>query len=251
MSENINNPGQPFQPQQGQPYPPVTPVGSWPVPPQQPVAPVKPKGRNGKVVVGGFVGFLLLVACCGGVVSLAGGGEQPPVKRGAAATAPVQSSPAATSAPTTTEPVEPEPSQSSEEFGLPLGVTFTATDYDGTVEITVSKSKKYPKPRTSACKKYMADPNEGYYLVFDVKVEVIAGTGSINPLYFEFVDGDGYTASTMVGSFSGCGKWLDSGNDLRAGTKRSGQLVFDTASLSGEVTYNPVLGSPVASWKVG
>ncbi|XVU21444.1 hypothetical protein ACQPZJ_29740 [Actinoplanes sp. CA-054009] len=61
---------------------------------------------------------------------------------------------------------------------------------------------------------------------------------------------DGTTANAISGAFSGCEKSsLDSDNNLRAGQKRAGQVVFDVSSAKGSVEFAPdVFASAVASW---
>lgn len=242
--QDNNNQGQPGQPQQpGQPTGPVAGV--------EPVTAARPKGPRVKAIVGGFVGTLLVVACCGLGASVFGGGEQSAaVKAAPEINVPATTAPAATT-PAAPEPTETEPEPTQETLGLPLGVTVTATDSNGEVEITVSQSKKYPKPRKKGCGDYPQNPDAGLYLVVDVKMEVVKGTGSINSLFFQHVDPDGYTTSTSTGIFSGCGKDLSSGNNLPKGTKRSGQMVFDLASAKGEIEFGGPLGDRLASWNVG
>ncbi|MER5608213.1 DUF4352 domain-containing protein [Micromonospora tulbaghiae] len=260
----------PQQPQQQPAYPPVTPVGSWPPPPPLVMEPAAPKKRYNGLVVGLVVSGVALLACCGGLSAIVGGESETqrvsgggvvvtttaaPTTAAPTTAAPTTAAPT-TAAPTTAAPepteVAPEPEPSDDDVsGKPLGTTLIHTTLDGEVEITVTRSKKYPKARKSACDSYSPGPDEGYYLVLDVKVKVVSGTGSINPLYFKFVDNDGYEASTISGAFSGCGKSLGSGNNLRAGTKRAGQLVFDVASVKGEVVYSQPFRGLSGSWKVG
>lgn len=225
-------------------------------PVDQPINPTPAPKKKSRVPVWIGVGVAaLVVICCGSVVGAVAldSDPEPKVKTQDVA-APVTSSPspfASTTDPDVTETTEaPEPA--SDTFDLPLGTTVVVTTDDGTVEVTVSKQTKFKSPRTTACKPYMPKPDNGYYLVFNVKMEVVKGTGSINPLYFTYVSPDGATDEGLGGSFSGCGDSMDSGNDLRTGTKRSGQLVFDTASKKGSIEFGGTWfgGGVQASWKV-
>lgn len=246
--DNNANPNEP----QGQPYP--TAPATWPVqgvpPIDQATAPKKRRSRALPLIFGASA--LVVVLCCGGAAVFGGGDEQPQVKTKAAqptaraSTAPATTAPAEPVAPETTEP-EPEPEPTQDTMRLAVGKTATVTDQFGTIKVTVTKARK----RTTGCKSYSIDPNNGHYLLVDVKVQVVEGEGSINPLWFTFVDADGQTAEMFGGIFAHCGAALESGNDFPAGSKRSGQVVFDVATTKGEVVFSGPLGDPRASWTVG
>lgn len=248
MSQD-NNAGQPFQPQAG----PGWPVAGYPdggQPAGGHRAPDQPRKSRTGLIVGSVVAGVLALCCFGGGAAVLGSAGEESAKPAAAVASSKPATAPATSAPPSIAPATtaPAPQPESDTMGLPLGTTVTATTYAGAVEITVTKSRKYPKPRKSACNDFMPDPDQGYYLVLDVKVQVVSGEGSINPLDFTFVDGDGATASGISGAFSGCGKLMDSGNHFPAGTKRSGQLMFDVPTAKGAVEYGTT--TPLASWQV-
>jgi hypothetical protein len=153
--------------------------------------------------------------------------------------------PTKTKAPAKPKPAEPVDDEDG-QFDLKVGTALTVTDGGSVQEITLV-SFKFRK----SCGGLSA-PKSGGYLVVNIKAVQKSGTGSINPLYFDFVGTDGTTADTLSGMFSGCEKNnLDSTNSLRAGQKRSGQIVFDVASAKGAVELTPGLFSDTAgSWKL-
>lgn len=240
-----------FGQQPQQPYGQPQPGQTIPV-----VVAAPPKKKNRLILWIGVVLAALTVMCCGAIgINAAGSDNGTKVKQpaaGLATTKSVAPSPTSEQAADVAEPTEEPTEDAAETMNMKLGTTITVTTDDGTVEVTVSKQTKYKSPRTTACQQYMPKPDNGYYLVFNVKMEVVSGTGSINPLYFTHVDPDGGTSEAIGGMFSGCGKPLDSGNDMRAGTKRSGQLVFDSASTKGAVEFGgSFFGGTQASWKIG
>ena len=118
-------------------------------------------------------------------------------------------------------------------------------DDDGTIEITVRSFST----STKGCSSFAPPPNKGMYLIADVTATVTKGTSSINPFYFQWVADDGTTVNGMAGAFSGCGgDMLDSGSNIRAGSKRSGAVVFDVANKSGAVEYQHRFEA-AGSWK--
>ncbi|MBO4210956.1 DUF4352 domain-containing protein, partial [Micromonospora echinofusca] len=143
----------------------------------------------------------------------------------------------------------PPPATDDETENMAIGDTLILTSSDGDeLRVTVQKVTT----RKTGCRSYAPEPDNGTYLVADVTVEVVKGTGSINPLYFNFVDSSGTEENGLGGIFAGCGTALSSGVDLAAGTKRSGTVVFDVKSAKGKIVYAELLGGNArGSWKVG
>lgn len=136
---------------------------------------------------------------------------------------------------------------------MPLGRKLVVKEADGdTLAITVSASKKWPKPLKKACQSLMPKPTNGLFLVYDVTFEVTKGDKSINPLDLTYVAPDGTTDDGVSGAFSGCGKGIEAGIDFPAGTKRSGQIVFDVKAAKGRIEFREGLdGGAAGSWKIG
>ncbi|TDB93217.1 DUF4352 domain-containing protein, partial [Micromonospora fluostatini] len=124
------------------------------------------------------------------------------------------------------------------------GDTLVLTDDDGVLEITVTKFSSTDK----ACRSFSGPPSKGLYLIAEVEAEVTKGTSSINPIYFEWVAEDGTTTNGLAGIIAGCGDSLASGNNLPAGTKRSGVVVFNVADDDGVLEYNHRFRS-AGSWR--
>lgn len=219
------------------------------MPPYQPTAPIPvavPPRKNGMstgsilgLVFGGMallcvLGVVLVAALPGGKKNVASDGTSTP---GTTTTTTRAAEPAAANTPSP---------PSRETFDLPLGQTIIIESDDGTVEVTAKTAAN----RKTGCSKYGTKPESGNYVVIDVLVEIKAGTGSINPLFFTYVSTSGETQNPLSGAFAGC-KNLDSGNDMPAGTKRAGQLVFDVAAGPASLEYTVGLGRPVGSWKIG
>ena len=100
-------------------------------------------------------------------------------------------------------------------------------------EITVTKFSSATKP----CKSYGLKPDEGMYVIADVTVAVTKGTPSANPLYFQWVAADG-TETTAIGRRLLRLRQTDAGrNDLTAGTRRTGSVVFDVHDTAGALEY--------------
>jgi hypothetical protein len=155
----------------------------------------------------------------------------------------------ATSAPVATEEqAADDPVVDDETFNLSVGSTITITGDDGSVaEATLRSVKSFEK----GCNDLGPDPDNGRYVVFDVIVQQTKGTGSVNPLDFEFVADDGTSADSLSGVFSGCDEpSLTSTNSLRAGQKRAGKMAFDAGSKEGALEWAPGgLGADaVGSW---
>ncbi len=127
---------------------------------------------------------------------------------------------------------------------MPAGDKLIINDADGTIEITVGNFRT----RNAACNEIMPGPKKGMFMIADVTAEITKGTGSINPFYFSWVAEDGTEENGIGGAFSGCGKLMTSGNNLPAGSKRSGQLIFDVKDQNGVVEYKHRFRT-AGSWK--
>ena len=62
---------------------------------------------------------------------------------------------------------------------------------------------------------------------------------------------DDYSMDNTAGGGSYCGNDIASIRGLKAGGKRSGQVVFDVPSAKGEIIFKSPLGAVAGSWKVG
>ncbi|TBL30678.1 DUF4352 domain-containing protein, partial [Verrucosispora sp. SN26_14.1] len=151
-------------------------------------------------------------------------------------------------APTEAAPPPPPPPTNSppsgETYNLSIGTTLVVNDNDGTVEITVTRVRTV----NEGCRSFAPEPRKGRYLIADVTATVTKGTASINPIYFEWVAADGTTVNGLAGILAGCGETIGSGNNLPAGTKRVGTVVFDVADTNGVVEYKPLFRS-AGSWR--
>jgi len=245
-----NQPAQAYPPP-GQPYgQPVQPYGAPPPgypPPPQPPKKGMSSGKIVALIVAAFAGLCLV----GGVVNAVAGTDSK--SAGVATKAPAPQ--AAKAQPTTAQPTDDEdpptedPADDADaHFNLKPGTTLTLTGDDGSVQDTTIVSFKQ---RKGACDQFATDPENGIYLIAEVRVVQKKGTGSVNPLFFEFVGDDGTTSNAIGGAFSGCAKNdLTSTNSLRSGSKRSGQVVFDVKSAKGTVELTPGLISETAgSWR--
>ncbi|MFG2053728.1 hypothetical protein ACGFI9_06805 [Micromonospora sp. NPDC048930] len=241
----------PQPPTSGAPYPPAgqfppAPGGAYPPAPGQPFAAPPTKKSNKGLWIGLGVGalVLLLLCCGGGIFAIYSGGKK--------AEEAIASLP--TSAPTVDPFDTPSPAESGstpdarptdgETFNMAPGDTLIINDDDGTIEITLSNFRT----KKDSCQEFMPGPKKGMFLIADVTAEVTKGTGSVNPFYFRWKGADGSEESGISGAFSGCGKLLNSGNDLPVGTKRTGQLVLDVKDKNGVVEYQHNF-RPAGSWK--
>jgi Domain of unknown function (DUF4352) len=237
-------PPPPYVPGPSQPpYPPgypssAPPYGQPPTsyPPGAGVAPPPKKSNKTLFIVLGIVGALLLLCCVGGVGFV--------VYRANEVRDTIETGPGPG------EPFNPgEPSQRGQNganFNLAVGKTATITDEDGSFTLTLTSAKW----NTANCdSNSFFPPPDGKILVLDVTFEVKSGVASINPLFFDFRDSAGRTAD--ISFFSGCDEPnLDSGNNLRAGTKRSGKFAFDViGGQTGTLEYQNSF-EPAASWKI-
>ncbi|MEV4655242.1 DUF4352 domain-containing protein [Micromonospora sp. NPDC049301] len=218
-------------------YPPPTGPG-YPLTMPPPV-PTK-NSKKTVVVIAVTAAVLTLLCCAGGIVAVVIGANRaanevtealptPDVTRGVGQ--PRNASPA------------PAPS-SGDTRNMAAGDTLVIDGDDGTIEITVTKFSSATKPCTS----YGLKPDEGMYVIADVTVTVTSGTGSVNPLFFQWVAADGTETNAIAGAFSGCGKPMPAGNDLTAGTRRTGSVVFDVPDTNGVLEYQHEFET-AGSWK--
>ncbi|MEV6815864.1 hypothetical protein [Micromonospora sp. NPDC051296] len=245
-------PGAPYQ--AAGPYPPsgphppsgAYPPGGYGYPPgAQPVAPSGAKSNKTILIVVIVVVVLALLCCVGGIVALIAGANR--AAEEASESLPTPAVTRALPEPPSSAPTEsgpPAPANVGETFNMRPGDTLVLTDNDGTIEITVAKFRTV----TEGCSSFAPKPQKGRYLIADVTSTVTKGTGSINPFYFEWVADDGTTVNGLVGALSGCGDPLGSGNNLRAGSKRAGTVVFDVADTKGVLEYRHLFET-AGSWK--
>ncbi|MFG3679070.1 hypothetical protein ACGF5H_03055 [Micromonospora chalcea] len=243
-------PGGAYQPPGGYPPPgggqPYPPTGAPYPPPGAPFGPPAKKSNKNVWITIGIVAALLLLLCCGGGIFAVYSGvnkaqevvDSPPTPS-VTDGVPAQETP--TGAPTGT----PQPGTTDDKtFNMPAGDKLIINDADGTIEITVGNFRT----RNAACNEIMPGPKKGMFMIADVTAEITKGTGSINPFYFSWVAEDGTEENGIGGAFSGCGKLMTSGNNLPAGSKRSGQLIFDVKDQNGVVEYKHRFRT-AGSWK--
>ncbi|MEV4479451.1 hypothetical protein [Micromonospora coxensis] len=245
--------GAPYPPVSGAPHPPVSGGGyppvsgpGYPPPPGAPLGPPVTSGGKKKpwLIIGIVVAVLLLLCCGGGIAALAVGG-----KKAADKAEEIERSlptPGTTSLP---DLPGAKPSASSpdngETFNLKAGDTLVIEDDEGTLEITIRKFST----STKGCRSFAPAPSKGMYLIADVTATVTKGKASINPFYFQWVAEDGTTSNGLAAALSGCGgDMLDSGSGIRAGSKRSGAVVFDVKDKNGVVEYEHRFEA-AGSWK--
>ncbi|MGQ5260468.1 hypothetical protein ACTWLT_06885 [Micromonospora sp. ZYX-F-536] len=237
----------PASPDQPWPQPPFSggayPAAGGPGYPLTMPPPVPTKNSKKTVVVVAVTAALLTLLCCaGGIVAVVIGANRaatevtealptPGVTRGAGQPPNAVPSPTPRSANGDTRDMSP-------------GDTLVIDGDDGTVEITVTKFSTATKP----CASYGLQPDEGMYVIADVTVTVTKGTGSANPFYFQWVAADGTETNAIGGAFSGCGKPMPAGNDLTAGTRRTGSVVFDVHDTRGALEYQHEFET-AGSWK--
>ncbi|WP_220039614.1 DUF4352 domain-containing protein [Micromonospora endophytica] len=217
-----------------------------------PYGPPQPTGGGGGktvLIVVIVVAVVALLCCVGGIIALVAGFQQTSdqVPRAQATyAAPNLPSPPSTPTPIAPRtPATPTPSADrGETFNMEAGDTLVITDSDGTVEITVTRFRTVRE----GCQSFAPNPQQGRYLIAEVTATVTKGTGSINPFFFTWVAENGSTVNGLVGALSGCGEPLGAGNDLRAGSKRSGTVVFDVADTRGVLEYQHLFET-AGSWK--
>ncbi|MCG5470506.1 DUF4352 domain-containing protein [Micromonospora sp. LAH09] len=216
--------------------------GGYPAPggPLVAPAPVPTQGSKKTVVAVAITAAVLtLLTCAGGIVAVVIGANRaahevtealptPGVTRGAAL--PSAKAPSSTA--------------SGDTRNMSPGDTLVIDGDGGTIEITVTKFSTATKP----CAPYGLKPDEGMYVIADVTLTVTRGTASANPLFFEWVAADGTEANAVAGAFSGCGEPMPSADDLTAGTRRTGSVVFDVHDTSGVLEYQHRFET-AGSWK--
>ncbi|MEV0212626.1 DUF4352 domain-containing protein [Micromonospora sp. NPDC050695] len=234
-------------PDQAWPQPPFSggayPAAGGPGYPLTMPPPVQPKSSKRTVVAVAVTAAVLTLLCCaGGIVAVVIGANRaanevtdalptPGVTRG------VGRPPAAA-------PKSTPRSANGDTRNMSAGDTLVIDGDDGTVEITVTKFSTATKP----CKSYGLKPDEGMYVIADVTVTVTKGTAATNPLSFQWVAADGTETNAIGGAFSGCGKPMPAGNDLTAGTRQTGSVVFDVHDTSGVLEYQHQFET-AGSWK--
>lgn len=234
---------QPGYPQPGYP-PPGYPQPGYP-PPGYGYAPAPPPRKKSYVglILGIVVGLVVLCCGIGAVLYMIGRNMADSV-----APAPTLSLPSVP-----TFPGEPsrtpdgEPSGTGETFKLAPGTKVIVTDSGDEVELTVSD----PSWRATKCSGGLTDPR-GEYLTVEVTFTVTKGTGSINPLYFTYIDPAGSRSSGFSGLFSGCDEpGIDAANNVPEGETRVGKLTFDVeGDRGGVVQFVLGFGDPTASWQM-
>nr|WTA68474.1 DUF4352 domain-containing protein [Micromonospora sp. NBC_00855] len=187
------------------------------------------RAKKSVVVVAVTAAVLTLLSCAGGIVA---------VVIGTKGTSSTVSEARASVSPST------PPSVNGGSRVMSPGDTLVVDGDAGTVEITVTKFSSATKP----CKSHGLKPGEGMYVIADVTVAVTKGTASTNPLYFQWVAADGTKTTAIGGAFSGCGKPMPASDDLTAGTKRTGSVVFDVHDTSGALEYQDQFRT-AGSWK--
>ncbi|WCN82216.1 DUF4352 domain-containing protein [Micromonospora sp. LH3U1] len=209
------------------------------------IAPPPVQSQSAKktvVFVAVTAAVLTLLCCAGGIVAVViGANRTAPNVSEALPTPDVTRS---AGQPPTTAPSSTPPPVDDDTRNMSPGDTLVIDGDDGTVEITVTKFRSATKPCTSRGLK----PDEGMYVIADVTVAVTKGTAAANPRFFHWVAADGTKTNAIGGSLSGCGKPIPASNDLAAGTKRTGSVVFDVHDTSGALEYQHQLRT-AGSWK--
>ncbi|MEU4551060.1 DUF4352 domain-containing protein [Micromonospora violae] len=184
------------------------------------------RSKRSAVVVAVTAAVLTLLASAGGIVAVVIGTKS-------AATAVGEARTTASPSPVNNDTRDMSP-----------GDTLVIDRDAGTVEITVTKFSSATKP----CKSHGLKPGGGVYVIADVTVAVTKGTASTNPLFFQWVAADGTKTTAIGGAFSGCGKPMAASDDLTAGTRRTGSVVFDVHNTSGALEYQDQFQT-AGSWK--
>lgn len=189
-----------------------------------------PKKSRTKLVVALIVSATVVLCGCG-VIGVALSGNPKP------RTGQTASSTGAAVAPAVEQP-------KPNTFDQTIGTTIVAVTSEGTTEVTVTASKR----QKNACKPTSFNKAEsGAYVIIDITVKITAGVGSINPLYFAYVDAAGTTIPEAI--FASC-KDLGSGNKFPTGTVRTGQLAYDVAAGPGALSWSGALGGQRGSWTI-
>lgn len=228
-------------------FPPPAPGPAYPPPapaaPGYPPSPVQPAKSNKKpiIIIAVIAAVLVLLCCVGGAVALIRG-----VNEAADQAERELSEPLVTTAPIPPRatPSSPSNQNDGETFNMKAGDTLVITDDEGTLEITVTRFRTTEK----ACTAYSPKPRKGLYLTAEITATVTKGRMSVNPFYFQWVASDGTTTNGLAGALSGCGDLLDSGVNLREGSKRAGTVTFDVADTNGALEYRHNFET-AGSWK--
>ncbi|SCE72146.1 hypothetical protein [Micromonospora chokoriensis] len=217
------------------------PVAGGPGHPLATSPPMPAQGSKKTVVaVAVSAAVLTLLACAGGIVAVVMGTKR-------AATGVTEAGPTPGVSREVVQPPARVPASAppaGDTRNMSPGDTLVIDGDEGTIEITVTKFSTATKP----CKAYGLKPDEGMYVIADVQLTVTKGTASANPLFFNWVAADGSQANAVAGAFSGCGKPMPSADELTAGTRRTGSVVFDVHDASGVLEYQPMFET-AGSWK--
>ena len=238
----------PYQPGQATPmYPgaPVYPTSALPPPAYANPAPTS--NKKTLIILFSVIGGVVLLLCC-----LVGGGAL--LYRAVSADTVTGPRANPTNQPSIVEPTRSAPrttaattAPAGRTTNLALGQAATFSDSDGRWTVAIT-SREW---RDTNCddSSFFPDP-DGRLLVVDVVFEVLAGEASINPLYFDYKDSAGRSGDFSF--FSGCDEPdLESDNNLPAGTRRTGKLVFDvTGGQTGTVEYSMPISDVQGSWKI-
>jgi len=217
-----------YPPAGGGGYPPPTGPGYLPgMPPPATGA----NSTKTVLIIVVIAAVLALLCCVGGIVTMVVGANR-------TANETIESIP---------ELGGPAPAPSSTggpSMNMPAGNSAQIDDDRGVMKVTVTKFSTATEPcRTSGLK-----PDKGMYLIADVTVSIVEGTGTINQLYFWWIAADGTKTSAIAGVLSGCGTSLRAGTNLPAGTTHTGTIVFNVPDTNGTLEYQHRFRT-AASWK--
>ncbi|WFF02796.1 hypothetical protein [Micromonospora sp. WMMD964] len=205
-----------------------------------PTVPAQGSNKKTVVVVAVTAAVLTLLVCAGGIVAVVIGANRVAPRVTEAGPTPGVTRRAI-------QPPADAPSSalpSGDTRNMSPGDTLVVDGDEGTIEITVTRFSTATKP----CTAYGLKPDEGMYVIADVTLTVTKGTASANPLFFNWVAADGSEANAIAGAFSGCGKPMPSAEELPAGTRRTGSVVFDVHDTSGVLEYQPMFET-AGSWR--
>ncbi len=126
----------------------------------------------------------------------------------------------------------------------PGGTMLEVRNRDGAVQATAAAAVKWS---ATGCERAYAKPRQEF-LIIDVSVKVVAGTGTISALYFEYVNVDG--ALGLRGTGAGCAD-IGAGIKMPEGTLRTGVLVYDVdPAKSGTLNWVGPAGEFYGSWAI-